>query len=350
MLSNQSDSAGDKIYLTKNWYITPTSPFRIMFDRVLQAPDGKVEHTPTWVRFTRSAEAAMLTPDEQEKLKDLRVIYGGDTTKVSFWASIAVAKMFPAVLDHVTDDIKARILEAIRAQSTDDRNQAGHDGTGANLATNASSTATGLSIIDSEGKTRNYTREQVNLLKNMIARGATDDQLKVFLYVANKRGLDPFLRQIYFSLRRARNSSGDWESAPTIITGIDGFRVIADRTKQYDGIERQIMKDREGNELIYRDPRFGIDLPLGAWAVVYRKDRSHPFRVEVFTSEYLQTHKNNKGDVVLDEQWAKQPRNMIMKVAEAACLRMAFPEDLGGLYSSDEVSDGNPLIDQGDAN
>jgi len=234
-------------------------------------------------------------------------------------------------------------------RKTDNRNQAGHDGTGVNLITNAPSTASGLSIVDSEGKTRNYTREQVNLLKNMIARGATDDQLKVFLYVANKRGLDPFLRQIYFSLRRTRNSSGDWESAPTIITGIDGFRVIADRTKQYDGIERQIMKDREGNELIYRDPRFGIDLPLGAWAVVYRKDRSHPFRVEVFTSEYLQTHKNNKGDVVLDEQWAKQPRNMIMKVAEAACLRMAFPEDLGGLYSSDEVSDGNSLIDQGDA-
>ena len=170
-------------------------------------------------------------------------------------------------------------------------------------------------------KVEGLTREQVDLIKHTVAVGATDNELKLFLYQANKRGLDPLTRQIYFIKRKQYNPDTEkYEEIGTIQTGIDGFRVVADRTGKLSGIKRGTIKDDKGTL-------------VGAWAEIYRTDWTQPAREEVSFKEYCQTKKDGSPMRL----WASMPETMIKKVAEAAALRMAFPEDLSGIYTHDEM-------------
>jgi len=153
----------------------------------------------------------------------------------------------------------------------------------------------------------NYTPEQMKLITDVVARGATKDELELFLYRCKKLGLDPLKPgQIYFI--KYGNSPG------TIIIGIEGFRARAAKTGKLNGIKRGALRGADGSL-------------IGAFAEVYRSDWKECAREEVSLSEYS-TGKNN---------WAKMPETMIKKVAEAAALRMAFPDDLGGVYTKEEM-------------
>lgn len=151
------------------------------------------------------------------------------------------------------------------------------------------------------------TQAQIELIRKTVARDATNDELKLFLYRAESLGLDPLKPgQIYFI--KYGNSPG------TIVVGIDGFRAKAVRTGKLSGIKRGVLRNDKGQ-------------CIGAWAEIYRSDWQHPAREEVNMQEY-NTGKHN---------WLKMPETMIKKVAECAALRMAFPDDLGGVYAPEEM-------------
>lgn len=155
--------------------------------------------------------------------------------------------------------------------------------------------------------TTNYTPEQMRLITDVIAKGANKDELELFLYRCKNLGLDPLKPgQIYFV---------KYGSSPgTIVVGIEGFRARAARTGKLAGIKRGAIKSDKG-------------ALIGAWAEVYRADWKEPAREEIELSEY-DTKK---------AMWAKMPSTMCKKVAEAAALRMAFPDELGGVYERSEM-------------
>jgi phage recombination protein Bet len=158
-----------------------------------------------------------------------------------------------------------------------------------------------------------WTQEQTQLISSTIAPGCTPDELKLFAYACQRTGLDPFQKQIY-AIKRGKMA---------IQVGIDGLRAIAERTGQLDGSETFFC----GPDGEWKDVWLAKEPPAAAKTIVYRKGASHPFTATARFDDF-----NAKQNL-----WLKMPAVMIGKCSECACLRKAFPADLSGLYSVDEM-------------
>lgn len=139
----------------------------------------------------------------------------------------------------------------------------------------------------------------------------------VFFHQAKRTGLDPFNREIYMITRKGK---------PTIQTGIDGFYKIANRAARANGgtwgIPETLWCGEDGQ---WRDVWLSKKAPAAAKVTVERDGSK--FTVVAVTDEY-----KAQGPL-----WDKMPARMVAKCAEALAIRKAFPGDLSGLYTSEEM-------------
>lgn len=173
-----------------------------------------------------------------------------------------------------------------------------------------------------------YESSKVALIKDTIARGASDDELMLFLHLAQRSGLDPFSRQIYL-IERQSNVNGSWVTTRQPQTGIDGLRLIADRTDRYaPGREPSFSYDADGR--LETATSYVKKWVRGEW---------HEVAATAHHREYAQL----KKDGTATKMWADKPHIMLAKCAEALALRRAFPAEMSGLYTSDEIPAGDAL-------
>jgi len=169
-----------------------------------------------------------------------------------------------------------------------------------------------------------FTDEQIKIIRDTVAQGATPIELQFFLHQCNRTKLDPLLNQIHFIKRKSWDAAtGGYIEKPTIQAGIDGLRLIADRTGKYaPGDPPEYKYDKNGR--LYSARVSILKLVKDQW-----------FRVwgEAFFSEYVATNKS--GEPVA--MWKSKPHIMLSKCAEAAALRKGFPAELSGVYSHDEL-------------
>lgn len=157
------------------------------------------------------------------------------------------------------------------------------------------------------------------------------EDFALFLYTSQRMGLDPLARQIYAVYR--------WDSRlgrekMAIQVGIDGMRLAAQRTGQYGGQD----------DAVYDPPDGSAKTPNKATVTVYR--------INSLTGERMPTTKSARWDEYapydrsgkLSGLWGRMPYLMLAKVAESLALRAAFPAELSGVHSSEEMEQAGPLL------
>jgi phage recombination protein Bet len=154
-----------------------------------------------------------------------------------------------------------------------------------------------------------FNEDKLKLIKGMFAKDATDMEFDLFITMSQRLQLDPVIKQIYFVKFSGKMS---------IIVGIDGYRLIADRTGKYmPGRESTFTYDKDG-ELFSATSYVKKLGPDGQW---------HEFAASAIRSEY---------DTKIN-QWKKGPHYMLAKCAESLALRKGWPAEFSGTHTEEEM-------------
>jgi phage recombination protein Bet len=176
-------------------------------------------------------------------------------------------------------------------------------------------------------------KQLIAMLLRQVAPKATTEEKALFLYTAQKKGLDPFDKQIYLVPR--------WDSklgreVHAVQVSIDGLRLMAQRSGKYAGQTPYYWCGPDG---VWKDVWLDDEtMPVAARVGIYRHDFKEPLYSVARFSDYKQT----KKDGSLNHFWKTYGPHMIAKCCEALCIRRAFPEETSGFYIPEEM--GNPEI------
>ena len=164
------------------------------------------------------------------------------------------------------------------------------------------------------------TQNNDNLIRASVCQNLNDNDFAAFKYQFERTKLDPMTRQIYAVMRGGKMS---------VQTSIDGFRLIAERSGDYAGQQGPFWCGKDG---VWRDVWLDDECPAAAKIGVWRSAFKEPCWGVARFSSYAQMN---------SPMWKKMPDVMIAKCAEALALRKAFPQELSGLYTSDEMMQAN---------
>ena len=182
---------------------------------------------------------------------------------------------------------------------------------------------------------KSFNPKQIDILKNSICKGVSNEEFEIFLMACAKTQLDPFMRQIYAVKRKAKKPDGSWGETMTIQTGIDGYRLIAERTGCYaPGPEPTYVLDSNG-QLLSASAYIKKQTKDGTW---------HTVSASAYLDEYCQTFVDKQtGEKKPTGMWVNMQRTMLAKCAEAQALRKAFPAEMSGVYTKEEMAQADPV-------
>lgn len=188
-------------------------------------------------------------------------------------------------------------------------------------------------IKASESSMRKFSEEQCQLIKNIICKGASDDEQAIFLALSEHLKLDPFAKQIWMIPR--------WDSKlqKTVYTpqvSIDGLRLVANRTGRYaPGPAPTVSFDKDGK--LFSCTSFVKKMTDdGTW---------HTVEHTCYFSEYVQMYTDKKtGEKKPSGLWETMPISQLSKCSEAGALRKSFPAETAGAYAEGEL-DKDAVVD-----
>lgn len=171
-----------------------------------------------------------------------------------------------------------------------------------------------------------FNPDQLRIVRETVAKGTSAEQFSLFIEVCKASGLNPFARQIYAVVRGG---------VMTVQTSIDGYRLLAERSGKYSG---QIGPEWCGDDGKWVDVWLSDKPPVAARVGVLRKDFQQPVWGVAKYKSY---------SVTTNSLWQKMPDTMLAKCAEALALRRAFPSEMSGVYTKEEMdqADRDQVID-----
>ncbi len=155
------------------------------------------------------------------------------------------------------------------------------------------------------------TSDQYDLIRRTVAKDATPDELQLYLYDCQRQGVHPLDKLLHFTKRGGKY---------TPVTSIDLMRSRAADTGEHAGTDEPFYDGEPGSATFQ------------ASVTVYRFVQGERCRWSATArwSEYF------PGDAQ-GHMWRKMPHLMLGKCAEALALRKAFPRQLAGVYTREEM-------------
>jgi len=194
------------------------------------------------------------------------------------------------------------------------------------------------------------TDRDVKLVKATVARDLEPAELDLFIHMCRQWRLDPLRRQIYAQVykRKKKDDDGNWTTARNVVyvTGIDGYRTIADRTGNYRPGQRSV-DQRDDAKNPATNPQGIISATASVWKHVHGEwhefsetvywDEFAPIKEEWAENDRGKRVKTGKSALDTSGQWGKMGRVMLQKCAEAQALRRGWPDEYGDLYVAEEM-------------
>ena len=176
------------------------------------------------------------------------------------------------------------------------------------------------------------TKEQKELVKRTVAKGATDDEFMMFLHYCEKAGVDPLRRQAHFI---------KVDKTPVMMIGIDGFQARATADPRYRGMVANVVYENDQFEMNPVDGKIAHSFKatkrgklVGAYAILKREGMEDAV-IYIRAEEYERPTKI----------WREKPEVMLTKTARATLLRREYPDNFSGIYAPEEF--GSEITDKG---
>lgn len=155
-----------------------------------------------------------------------------------------------------------------------------------------------------------------------------------FLAHCAQTQLNPLARQIYCIARKSKGQL-KWQ----IQISIDGARLVAERSGEYAG---QTTPEFTSDGVTWTQVWLSPEPPKAARVGVLRKSFKEPLYAIALWDAYavyddVWENGRKTGEKKPSAMWSKMGPLMLAKCAEMLALRKAFPQDLSGLYSSEEM-------------
>jgi len=183
------------------------------------------------------------------------------------------------------------------------------------------------------------TPEQIKTLATaqVIPHDTPPAVVSVFAEACKQHGLSPFKKEIYL----VKYSSSNGPTYATIV-GIDGLRGKAARTGQFAGRDdAKYNLKSDGSFMTAAEVKAKNELPVTCTVTIYRMiggQRCAFTKTVLFSEYYPAVEAAARMGKAAYSKSATMPFNMIEKCAEAACLRMAFSAEVGGLHIEEEAA------------
>lgn len=171
--------------------------------------------------------------------------------------------------------------------------------------------------------TRQFDQEQIDIMRRTVAKDLSREEFAFFMQVCKHRGLNPFNREIYAISRQGKVSYQ---------VSIDGLRLLAERSGKYRGQLGPFWCGEDGE---WREVWLSKTPPAAAKVGVVRADFSEPVWAVARYESYAQN----------SPTWQKMGDVMLAKCAESLALRRAFPAEMAGLYSHQEMEQAGVFVE-----
>lgn len=182
----------------------------------------------------------------------------------------------------------------------------------------------------------------IRVMQASVYPGAHADSIRLVLGYCKARGLDPMKKPVHIVPMYDKDTRG---MRDVIMPGITSYRIDAARTGEYSGKSEPVFgptvtrkfkgEDRQGKT-------YTKEVTFPEWCKVTVHRKGHSFTAtELWLENYATV---GRGSEVPNEMWARRAFGQLAKCAEAQALRMAFPEEIGGEPTAEEM-EGKTIIE-----